>query len=110
MPEIMETGRERNLAPGDVLMVARYIKKPKHGGKPYWWRFFFVVTKHRKWLVRGLVVGTANENLKDKEINIEFDDDENKQTIQFLPMEEWPDGVHAYRMRMILGGLIEDVV
>lgn len=110
MPELMETGRERDLAPGDVLMVARKIKKPKNGGRPYWWRFFFVVTKHRRWTVRGLVVGTSNENLKHKEIGLQFDDDEELQTMHFLPMEEWPDGVHAFRMAMILQGLIEDVV
>jgi hypothetical protein len=110
MPELMETGRERNLAPGDVLMVARKIMKPKFGAKPYWWRFFFVVTKHKKWLVYGLVVGTENENLKGKEITFEFDDDANKNIIQFLPMEEWPDGVHAFRMAMVLQGLIQDVV
>jgi hypothetical protein len=54
MPELMQTGRERQLAPGDVLMVAKKIMKPKFGDRPYWWRFFFVVTKHRKWFVRGL--------------------------------------------------------
>jgi hypothetical protein len=30
--------------------------------------------------------------------------------VQYLPMEEWPDGVHAFRMAMVLQGLIEDVV
>jgi hypothetical protein len=110
MPELMETGQERKLVPGDVLMCARKIMKPKNGGKPYWWRFFFVVTKHRKWLVRGLVVGTSNENLKGKEITFEFDDDDGKNVIQYLPTDEWPDGVHAFRMAMILQGLIPDVV
>lgn len=110
MPELMETGRERELAPGDVLMCARKISKPKNGGKPYWWRFFFVVTKHRRWTVRGLVVGTENENLKGKEITMEFDDDQSKVVIHYLPIEEWPDGVHAFRMAMILQGLIEDIV
>jgi hypothetical protein len=110
MPELMQTGRERQLAPGDVLMVAKKIMKPKFGTKPYWWRFFFVVTKHRKWFVRGLVLGSANEKLKDKEISIEFDDDEDMLVVQYLPMEEWPDGLHAFRMAMVLQGLIPDIV
>lgn len=109
MPELMETGRERALLAGDVLMVARKIDKPRFGNKPYWWRFFFVVTKHRRWVVRGLVVGTENTSLKGKEINLEFDSDDGKNVIQFLPMEEWPDGIHAFRMAMIMQGLIEDL-
>lgn len=109
MPELMETGRERQLAAGDVLMVARHIPKPRNGGKPYWWRFFLVVTRHQRWRVRGLVVGAQNESLKDNPVTLQFDDDDQKQTIQYLPMEEWPDGVHGFRMAMILKGLIEDI-
>jgi hypothetical protein len=110
MPELMETGRERELNPGDVLMVAWWIAKPRNGGKPYWWRFFFVVTKHKRWQVRGLVVGAASESLKNKEIGLKFDDDEQKRVIQYLPMDEWPDGIVAFRMGMVLQGLIPDVV
>jgi hypothetical protein len=83
MPELMQTGRERQLVPGDVLMVSKKIVKPKFGDRPYWWRFFFVVTKHRKWFVRGLILGSANEKLKGKEISVEFDDvDEDMLVVQ----------------------------
>lgn len=103
MPELMETGRERQLAPGDVLIVQRKVK-PAEGGKPFWWKFFMVVVKHKRWMVEGRRVGAPAGK---EEIRIAFDD---HWVVQFLPMEEWPDGVHAFRMAMILQGLIPDIV
>jgi hypothetical protein len=68
-----------------------------------------VVTKHKRWIVRGYVVGTANERLKDKEMTLELSDEKN--TVHYLPMEEWPDGVHAFRMALIMQRKIElDIV
>lgn len=103
MPELLETGRERQLNPGDVLMVSRHIT-PKDGSKRRWWRFFMVVVKHKRWAVVGRRVG-APEGKED--IKLTFDD---SWVIQFLPMEEWPDGIHAFRMAMVLQGQIPDVV
>jgi hypothetical protein len=65
-----------------------------------------VVTRHKRWLVMGYVVG--NERLKGQEMTIKIGDEKN--TIHYLPPEEWPDGVHAFRMAMVLKGQIEGVV
>lgn len=103
MPELLETGRDRQLDPGDVLMVSRMVT-PKDGGKRFNWRFFMVVVKHKRWLVEGRRVGAP----KGKEaITLTFDDD---WTIQYLPMNEWPEGISAFRMAMVLRGLIPDIV
>lgn len=107
MPELLKTGRERRLVPGDVLMVARKMHD-KQTRRPFEWRFFLVVTRHKRGRVAGMVVGTEHERLKDEELVVAFSDEKN--VIQFLPMDEWPDGVHAFRLAMVLKGQIEDVV
>lgn len=101
----VELGEHGPVVPGDVVMVSRAMwdKKTK---RPFRWRFFLVVTKQKRWTIHGYVVG--NDKLKDKEIAVSLHDEKNE--VQFLPMEEWPDGVHAFRMSMVLRGLIEDVV
>lgn len=98
----METGGERELVPGDVLMVARRMRDKKTS-KPYTWRFFMVVQEHDDWQVTGFVVGS--ERFKDTPFQIAIDDD--KSVVQYLAPEEWPEGVLAFRMSMILRGVIE---
>lgn len=103
MPELLETGRDRQLDPGDVLMISRKMRD-KDTGKRFWWRFFVVVVKHKRWTIHGRRVGAPEGK---EEISLTFDDD---WVIHYLPMEEWPDGLHAFRMAMVLKGLIPDVV
>lgn len=103
MAERMKTGRERQLLPGNVLMVARLVT-PKDGGKPYVWRYFMVVTEHWSSVVKGINTSSTGK-FKDREMQLRFYHAE----IYYLPEEEWPDGVHVSRLRLILLGLVEIV-
>lgn len=105
MPELLDGVRERKLVPGDVIMVARKMRD-KVTKKPFDWKFFMVVTKHKRWIVRGYVVG-GRGHLKDNELTLGLDDDKN--TAHYLPIEEWPDGIHAFRMALIMQRKIEDL-
>lgn len=98
MPELLDPDRE--LAPGDVLMVERKMKDQKTG-KRWLWRFFLVVDNAAlEWSDEawGYIVG--NEKMKDKLYRVDVDDDRN--TVHYLPQEEWPDGVHQFRTALIL--------
>lgn len=100
-----EVVNAKNLNPGDVLMVARQMRDKQ--GKRFVWRFFVVVTRSSRWVIGGIVVG-AGDKIKNKELTFDLNDDRN--TIQLLDVSEWPDGIHAFRMAMVLKGLIPDVV
>ena len=102
--ELIETGNERQLMPGDVLMVGRPIRH-KDTGKSFNWQFFLVVTKHKRWFVKGLRIGAPEGK---EEMSVEISDEQ--WTVQFVPMEEWPNGIHAFRMAMVFKGLIPDLV
>jgi hypothetical protein len=99
LPELIEHGEDHEFALGDVLMVERKMKE-KVTGKRWVWRFFLVIAEHDKWSdqVRGYVVG--NEKLKGKLYSVDTDDEKN--TVHYLPQEEWPDGVYAFRTALIL--------
>jgi hypothetical protein len=96
------------LAPGDVLMVARDMVD-KRTKKPFVWRFFMVVLEHRRTreTVRGLIVGANEEK---EEITIGIGKADNRNEVQFLEPDEWPDGVCASRMMLALEGKIEGLV
>lgn len=104
MPELLTTGRQRQLHPGDVLMVSREIRD-KITRKVRMWRFFVIVTRHKRWMVEGLRVGAPKGK---EEMQVRFSDD--VWTIHYLDPDEWPTGIHAFRMGMILKGLIPDIV
>lgn len=106
MPELITSVRSRKMEPGAVLQVARRMQDKKTQ-RTYYWRFFFVVTEHRRGSVHGLIAGAENPNFKDKEIFLSISDERN--TVHYLAESEWPDGVIAFRMSMILKGLIEDI-
>lgn len=105
MPEPLD---DRELAPGDVLMVERKMRD-KRTNKAFLWRFFLVVTEPDDFgdSVKGMVVGTTSEKLKVEPLRLSLDDDKN--TFQFLPQAEWPDGVHVFRMGMIMKRQIEAI-
>jgi hypothetical protein len=103
MPELLTSGRQRQLHPGDVLMISRDIKD-KVTRKVRKWQFFMVVTLHKRWIVDGIRVGAPKGK---EEMQVTFDD---VWTIQYLEPDEWPTGIHALRMAMILKGLIPDIV
>lgn len=96
------------LEPGDVLMVTRRMLDRKTR-KPYDWKFFLVVTQHRSRyssIVKGMIIGATNERWKDEPVTVLTEDCDT----QYLPPDEWPEGVHAFRMAMVLKGLIPDIV
>jgi hypothetical protein len=104
VPELLDP--DRKLHPGDVLMCNLRLKD-KRTGKPFEWKFFMVVTDH-DWLddeVTGRVIGA--EKHKEKEMTLRLNSP--RTTIHYLAPDEWPDGVHAFRMSMILRGVIEIV-
>jgi hypothetical protein len=99
MPELLETSRQRQLAPGDVLMVEMTLRKSR---RP--WKFFLVVVRHKRWLVEGRRIGASTGK---EEMKLSW---ENIVKIHYLAPEEWPTGVLAFRMGMILMRLIPDIV
>jgi hypothetical protein len=95
-----------SLKPGDVVMVRRQMRD-KATQKPFTWRFFMVlVYENDDDVIEGYVVG--NERLKDQPLTIRADDGRN--LVDVLDQSEWPDGVHAFRLSMILRGLIPEIV
>ncbi len=87
---------------GDVLMVARETVNLKTN-KLYTWRYFMVVTKIGVTRVVGLRIGA--EEGKEKITTRLMTDDVVK-----LEPDEWPDGVCASRMMLILEGKIDDLI
>ncbi len=111
MPELFDgpamTGQvRRELHPGDVLMVKRRVSKA--GKRPWIWSLFMVVTKHKRSIVAGRVVG-GNGYYAENEYMFRVGD-ESTLSAHYLPMEEWPDGIHALRMAMVLRGEIPNIV
>lgn len=106
MAELIEDGDERELNPGDVLMIERKVQ-PKGGGKSFIWKLFMVVAVHKRWIVRGWVLGGAGY-YADNPMTLEIGSSMIK-SMYYLPMEEWPDGVHVFRMAQIMKGRIEDL-
>lgn len=107
----MLCGEGAELNAGDVIQVNRQMKDKKTG-KPYVWRFFAVVcTPPDDWGdLECIPFGAVSEQRKDRVMRLELDDNDFKsglQEIYLLTPEEWPDGVHANRMRMILTGLVK---
>jgi hypothetical protein len=104
VPELLETGQERELHVGDVLMVARW-QRPRDKEPHISWRLFFVVTKPP---IKGRTVVQARGTYigyKDaREVNLRIypAGSDAFNVIHYLPQEEWPDGVHAFRTALIL--------
>lgn len=105
MAELIEDGTTRQLNPGDVLMIERKVK-PKEGGKPFIWKLFMVVAKHKRWIIEGWVLG-GNGYYAENPMRVEIGSSIVK--LYYLPMEEWPGGVHVFRMAQIMKGRIEDL-
>lgn len=107
MPELYDIDSERVLMPGDVVMCDRKMRD-KQTRKLYQWKFFMVVTEPTHLFgdrVTGFVLGTSNERLREEPLNLSVNDEKN--AIHYLPPDEWPPGVHAFRMALILKRKIE---
>ena len=109
MPEVYNEMSQRVLVPGDVVMCCRKMRD-KRTNKPFDWKFFMVLTEttdELDSLVEGWVMGATSEHLKDNPLKLHVGDEKN--VIHYLPIEEWPDGVHAFRMQLILQRKIENL-
>lgn len=104
MPELIDVDSERDLVPGDVIQVARAMRS-KETNKPYTWRFFAVVTYHTWQALSCIPFGAISDKRKDEEMDLTIGREGTE--IYYLAPEEWPDGVHANRLRMILTGLVK---
>lgn len=94
---------------GDVLMVHVRLKD-KQTGKPFTWKWLGAVKKPHPRSTGALVIRFGAPEGKD-EIFMNFGrlgaDDEG---VWLIPEAEWPDGVHAFRTRLILEGRLDEAV
>lgn len=90
------------LAPGDVVMVAVELRD-KTTGNPYWWkRFCCVVDKpHNRRFVTLLTLKMRPEERDLREVDV------TKDVVTKLPEEQWPQGVIAMRMKLIMQRVIK---
>lgn len=97
---------EHRLQPGDVVMVRRQLidKKTK---KPFDWRFFALVLNigPRQRFVQWIILD-GREDREPVATRMDFSEDFQ---VWFLPENEWPDGIHAFRTKVILEGRFEGV-
>jgi hypothetical protein len=93
---------------GDVVMVHKLVERPRDGSKPFWWKWLGTVVQIRKHrIVKVIRFGAdAGKDVIDFHINSIGDTDNMK--VWFIPEEEWPDGVHAFRTRLILEGRLDE--
>lgn len=96
------------LKPGDVLMVHRELKD-KRTGKPFMWKWLGVVTKPLSRNRGAFMIRFGAPEGKDR-VAIMFGEDDAVQGVWFLPEEEWPDGVWAFRTKLILEGRLDEAV
>jgi hypothetical protein len=90
---------------GDVVVVTQPFTLKGTIKKEVTWRWFGVVseTLYKSNKIRVIRVGQpADERLLSL-----FDLNAAGREIHFLEPEEWPDGVHVFRTRMILKGEID---
>lgn len=105
------TGRDpsdHQLQPGDVIMVHRKLRD-KQTREPFTWKFFAVVTKiPRSNFVFQYVILDEHDR---KPTWIYVTDYAGTDFhIWYLDPDEWPDGVHVFRTKMILEGRLDEVV
>lgn len=104
MPEMLYDHTTRKLEPGDILMVNSSFK-PKGMTSYRPWKFFVIVMSSNQYKIVGLRIGADWED-KDRSILV-LPYRGYKTTCHYLPESEWPDGVHAFRMKAILEGRLE---
>jgi hypothetical protein len=91
---------------GDVVMVHRFVDKPRHG-KPFWWKWLGTVVLVRKQRLVKIIRFGAEPGKDVIDVLLSQLDPE-VQRIWLVPEEEWPDGVFAFRTRLILEGRLDD--
>lgn len=92
---------------GDVLMVHQEIEP--EGEKPFTWKYFAAVCtepiRRRFACIIGILV-LDEKDRKTKLLNLE----DHRYSVWYIPPEEWPDGVYAFRTRFILEGRLDEAV
>lgn len=91
----------RNLKPGDVLVIARQLND-KQTGRPFVWHYFGIVLKMRGGTANIIRIG-GKEGADESNVSAY----EAETTVSLLPEAEWPDGIYAFRTRLILEGRID---
>ena len=88
--------------PGDVLLVTKEMRD-KATDKPFDWRYFAIVVEADRHHIKVFRVGA------DKDIVFTLLTVTCKE-VRLLDPSEWPDGVHAFRMRAILEGRVKGLM
>jgi len=103
--ELLMPGRGgRVLNPGDVVFVSREMRD-KETRKAFNWRFLGAVVRVGG---RDTIQVEQFGQERDKPLMLTLLDAKN--TVYFIPPDEWPDGVHAFRTRLILEGKLDCAV
>lgn len=98
---------EHRLKPGEVVMVKRKLID-KQTKKPFDWRFFALVLGAQRWRIVLYILDGKHREAPSTMSLAELGDPTQTQ-LWVLPEGEWPDGVHAFRTKLILEGRIEGV-
>lgn len=102
---------EHRLKPGDVVIVSRRLFD-KQTKQPFTWRHFGVVTSNIG--TRAIRYIVLDEKRRERDSIVWFGEDFNEDGadihVWYLPEDEWPDGVHAFRTRFILEGRLDEVI
>lgn len=101
--------RTHNLKPGEVFMCRRRIKPKQHGEKPFDWRFFGLVLRAHRSAFVYIILDERAESRGPLMISYNELHDPEMFQLWFVPESQWPDGVHAFRTKLILEGRIEGV-
>lgn len=91
------------LAIGEVVMVHKELTDKKTQ-KPFTWKFFAVVTQVGAKYHRAFQCMVLDEKQREP---ITIFHDHAGTTVWYLTDDEWPDGVYAFRTRMILEGRLD---
>jgi hypothetical protein len=95
------TDFQKSIAVGDVLMVKEIFIS---ADRPRAWRWFGLVHSQGYGWCKCYRLGAVEENLRMVRIARVIVDGG---YVQPLHPDEWPDGVHAFRMKLILEGKID---
>lgn len=95
-----------DLVAGDVLYIAKLVEP--RGKDPFWWRAYWIVEhppKHAR-LVDCMLLKMHPDPDKDHRTFM-FGEEPDKQVIQYLHPDEYPQGVQAMRTKAIMSGRIK---
>lgn len=92
---------------GDVIMVHRRLFDEQTKER-FWWRYFAVVTRLSPWVAHHMILDDKPDRKETMLYTYAFDPGDLR--IWYVPDDEWPDGVHVFRTKMILEGRLDEVM